>query len=707
MRADGWGFSPYITGMIAVLLAGGTVAIIGCDSSITLTELGDGLDDLGPGPSPVIVGGPDLAGAGPVDTLFAPASLDDETAAGPSIIATPSRTLAGVWEFRVAIDGRESMEGLRFVWDFGNEQQRAGPEPSYSFATSGLHRVTVTVFERVDTVAFILTMDVAVPDGDTPPIADAGRDQTVDADALVTLDGGGSVAPRGGALRYWWRQTSGEPVVIQDASAAIARFVAPTVDTETALDFTLTVSDGRADGSDSVKIHVSPVFGAASLGLVADAGADLVVTEGTTVTLDAAGSSMSGDGSIRYEWSQISGPTVALADEGDFLATFVAPEVDELTIYLVFEVVVTEGEVTSGDRVVISVTGETLSPTVDDLAVGAARSFRMGLTPFAEVTDDASEQRVWDFVRDHGDLAAIHIDPIGGLPWEALEQGNVPSALRADFEGIALRLPSDRPVYVAINPLNTGRDGVAGNRSGGPFPATMGPADFANPRLHQAFINYARFVVETLEPTYLAVGIEVNMYALAPGADFASLVALYKDVYHDLRAAHPDLIIFATFQTEFMNGFDQWRILNQFEPELDRVGLALYPSGVGYRPEEIPDDWISIVRSVTDVPIVITETGYGTQPFVGTGFTAPGSEELQRDYVQWLVDQADGLALDFVVWFFPGDVPDLVATDSTLALMPEFDNISFFFHMGLIRSDFSERASLDLWTENLSRPLQP
>ena len=212
---------------------------------------------------------------------------------------------------------------------------------------------------------------------------------------------------------------------------------------------------------------------------------------------------------------------------------------------------------------------------------------------------------------------------------------------------------------------------------------------------------------EIRRPAYWAVGIEVNRYALAPGADFASMVALHKDVYRDLRAAHPDVIIFATFQTEFMNGFNQWHLLNQFEPELDRVGLALYPSGVGYRPEEIPDDWISIVRSVTDLPIVIAETGSGTQTFFGTNFHAWGSEELQRDYVQWLVDQAEEISLDFVVWFFPSDIPNLWPSDSTLGLLPEFDNISFFFHMGFVRSDYSERASLGIWSENFRRPLQP
>ena len=333
---------------------------------------------------------------------------------------------------------------------------------------------------------------------------------------------------------------------------------------------------------------------------------------------------------------------------------------------------------------------------------GIPRVFRMGLTPFAQGTDAESVDRTWDFVLAHGDLVAIHIDPFEGLPWEALERGEPPAAFREDFAGITQRVRPDATLYVAINPLNTGRDGVAPNSEGGAFPESLGPAEFSNPRLRQAYRNYARFVVETLEPDYLAVGIEVNMYALAAGADFASLVELHKEVYRDLKSTHPELIILATFQTEFMHGFAQWPLLGQFGPELDRVGLSLYPSGVGFRPDEIPADWISIAASVSERPVVITETGYGTRPFEGTDFSAPGSDQLQRDYLEWLLGKAEEVQAEFVVWFFPADIPGVLEGDGTDP--PEFDNVGFYLHMGLVREDFSEKPSLELWNRTVRRP---
>jgi len=331
----------------------------------------------------------------------------------------------------------------------------------------------------------------------------------------------------------------------------------------------------------------------------------------------------------------------------------------------------------------------------------------MGLTPFAQSTDSASEERAWTFVKAHGDLIALHIDPLDGLPWEALEQGDLPADFREGFEEVATRFTSADTVYVAITPLNTGRDGIARNSDGGPFPEAMGPAEFSNPRLRQAYLNYARFVVETLRPTYLAVAIEVNLYARAAGADFESLVELYKDIYQDLKGTYPETFVFVTFQTEFLHAYDEWSMLRRFEPELDLVGLSLYPSGVGFLPNEIPEDWISIVASVTDRPVAVTETGYGTRPFSGTNFSAPGSEELQRDYVQWLVEQADNISLVFIVWFFPSDVPDLLPADAISTLPPALDDAAYFIHMGLVRSNFTAKPSLRIWDQAVRRPLQP
>ena len=89
----------------------------------------------------------------------------------------------------------------------------------------------------------------------SPPVANAGVDQTVNTGLQVTLDGSAST---GKHLTYSWKQTSGDPVTLLFASTAHPVFFAPDVDIgqTKVYEFTLTVSNENGQSSDSVQITV-------------------------------------------------------------------------------------------------------------------------------------------------------------------------------------------------------------------------------------------------------------------------------------------------------------------------------------------------------------------------------------------------------------------------------------------------------------------
>ena len=93
----------------------------------------------------------------------------------------------------------------------------------------------------------------------TPPIVNAGLDQTVSGGAIVQLNGTGSYdADPGDTLTYQWRQVGVPTVTLSNANVAQPTFTAPSgLALDTTLSFELVVSDGKVTSvPDGVNVNV-------------------------------------------------------------------------------------------------------------------------------------------------------------------------------------------------------------------------------------------------------------------------------------------------------------------------------------------------------------------------------------------------------------------------------------------------------------------
>jgi choice-of-anchor B domain-containing protein len=98
----------------------------------------------------------------------------------------------------------------------------------------------------------LLRIDVLDGTGsNSAPNSVAGSSQTVTAGGNVTLNGAGSNDPEGDVLTYAWSQTVGPTVTLSNANSASATFTAPSVGSDTLLQFRLEVFDpsGLTDAS--------------------------------------------------------------------------------------------------------------------------------------------------------------------------------------------------------------------------------------------------------------------------------------------------------------------------------------------------------------------------------------------------------------------------------------------------------------------------
>ncbi|MBW2294503.1 MAG: PKD domain-containing protein, partial [Deltaproteobacteria bacterium] len=135
-------------------------------------------------------------------------------------------------------------------------------------------------------------------DDNTPPVADAGEDQTVFVNETVMLDATASTDVDGDFLTYDWLLTqrpAGSGAVLSDRDALMPTF---RVDRPGSYRVELIVSDGERD-SDPDTIEINTL----NSGPVADAGMDQTVLVGELVRLDGSDSFDVDLDPLSYRWT--------------------------------------------------------------------------------------------------------------------------------------------------------------------------------------------------------------------------------------------------------------------------------------------------------------------------------------------------------------------------------------------------------------------
>lgn len=264
----------------------------------------------------------------------------------------------------VTLDGSGSTDGdgdaLNYSWSLttpGGGAVLSNPNavsPTFVPDVDGVYTATLVVTDGVDASApdaASITAQIVVVN--TPPVADAGNDQTVTTGDTVPLNGSGSSDADGDALSFSWSLTAvpaGSAAALSDPLASNPSFVA---DVEGSYVARLIVNDGQVDSpADSVIITSQTVV--INTAPVANAGPDQNASVGDVVVLDGSASTDAEGDPLTFSWSLTSVPAgsgATISNATAVSATFVA----DLAGDYVAQLVVNDGELNSpADAVLVT-----------------------------------------------------------------------------------------------------------------------------------------------------------------------------------------------------------------------------------------------------------------------------------------------------------------------------------------------------------------
>src|SRR6478609_1318553 len=372
---------------------------------------------------------PPVANAGPAQTVFVATTVQLDGSGSTDQDGNP---LTYRWSFvSIPSGSRATLNGANTV------------KPTFVPDVPGSYTVRLIVNDGlVDSSPATVTIST----NNSPPVANAGPDQTITTGATVQLDGSRSTDVDGDALTYSWSLVSvpaGSTATLSNRAIVNPTFVADKKGTYT---IQLVVNDGTFNSAPS-QVSVSDVNSPP----VANAGPGQTVVSHTLVTLDGSRSTDVDGDSLTYTWSILSAPAGSTATLSDVHAIKPTFTVDLLGDYVI-QLIVNDGTVNSNPATV-TITTENSPPLAN---AGPAQTVPLGSVATLDGTgssdvDGQTLTYAWSILSAPTNSTAILSFPSSATPsFIADKAGNYVIQLIVN-DGIV----NSQPATVMISTINS------------------------------------------------------------------------------------------------------------------------------------------------------------------------------------------------------------------------------------------------------------
>ena len=212
---------------------------------------------------------------------------------------------------------------------------------------------------------------------------------------------------------------------------------------------------------------------------------------------------------------------------------------------------------------------------------------------------------------------------------------------------------------------------------------TKGGWSFADRETAILFKKDMLKLVETYNPDYINLGVEVNYYALTSSNGFKAFASMFRKLKYEIKQLKPEIKIGLSYQLELLYGhhhnWDQSKTFITLENllgDIDYLGISTYPNMVSVKKQAevlFSMKYIDSLSNAYSLPIGISETAVSSKLY---------NKEERKAYVKNIFQKVSELDLKFVIW---GSMID-AATDNFWS-----------DKMGLLNADGEPKNEFSFW----------
>ena len=345
----------------------------------------------------------------------------------------------------------------------------------------------------------------------------------------------------------------------------------------------------------------------------------------------------------------------------------------------------------------------------------ATRSFKMGFTPWLYAANLDAQALTYNRLAAHGDLIKHHLQ--GGIPWEeALNEAAYPNNVEVNVAGRLANTADSLSVFLAIDSLNTLRDGLApywAEAENQDLPEPWASRTWSSSEVITAYTNFAMSMIERFQPDYFEYGTEVSELIVNDRDGFLDYLIFAQQVYTIIKARFPNLKLITSVALKSPGSPEMQQIAQDFPailPYTDVVGISVYPyvffnHADRGNPANLPETWLSQILSFTSgKPLAISETGWiGESLVIGDfQYSETSNPTFQNAFCETMLTNAEELGMEFVIWWTIADFDTLWNNE-----LQQSPLAKIWKDIGFYDENQQERPALSTWQTWLQREHVP